>query len=98
MIVMAIDPGLSGRDAHLHVHQFVADHLPLDQGRTKGLALACPVQRFVKASLRKAQRHGRHGQTLAVEVAHDHLEARAFFAQPVPLGHAHAVKAQLSGV
>ena len=93
-----IDPGLGGGDAHLHVHQLVADRLTLDQGRAKGMALACPVQRFVKASLRKAQRHGRHGQALAVEVAHDHLEARAFVAQAVTLGHAHAIKAQLRGV
>ncbi len=65
---------------------------------TKGLALARPVERLVKAGLGKPQRRHRHGQAFAVEVAHDHLEARARLADQVARRHAHVVKVQLRGV
>ena len=76
-----IHPRLRGANAHLHVHEFVADDLALDQGRAKSFALACPVQRFVVAGLGKAQSHGAHAQALAVEIGHDDFEATALFAQ-----------------
>jgi hypothetical protein len=87
-----------GRDAHLHVHQLVADHLVLHQRRAEGLALARPGQRLVVAGLGEAQRHGRHAQPLAVEVGHDDLEALALLAHQVARRHAHVVKAQVRGV
>ena len=76
----------------------MADDLALDQRGAEGLALARPVQRFVVTRLREAERHGAHGQALAVEVAHDHAKARALLAQAVARRHAHAVKAQVGGV
>ncbi|MDT4845270.1 hypothetical protein FQZ97_792540 [compost metagenome] len=93
-----IDPGLGGCDAHLHVHEFVADHLALDQWRAKGLALPRPAQCFVVAGFGKTERHRGQGQAFAVEVAHDDAKASALFAQAVARGHAQAVEAQVCGV
>ena len=78
-----LQPGLGGGDAHPHVHQLVADDLPLHQRRAKGLALARPGQGFVVASLSKPQRARRQAKTLGVEVAHDDLEAVALGADHV---------------
>jgi hypothetical protein len=57
-----------------------------------------PGQGLVAAGLGKTERHRGQRQALAVEVAHDHAEARTLFAQAVARGHAQAVEAQVRGV
>ena len=93
-----IDPGLRGRNAHLHVDQFVAHHLVLQQQLPKGLALARPAKRLVKTGLRKPERQHRHAQALAVEVTHDHLETRTLGTQAVAGRDSHIVKADVRRV
>ena len=66
---------LRRRDALRHVDQLVADHLMLRQRLAEGLALLGVGDRLVEADLREAAGAGRHAQPLAVEVAHDDLEA-----------------------
>ncbi len=93
-----VEPGTGGLDAHLHVHQLVANHLVVNQRSAEGLALLCPTQCFVVAAFREAQGHSRHGQALPIEVGQDDLEARALFAHQVAGGYPHTVKADLRGV
>ena len=89
-----LQPSACGLDAHLHVHQLVTDHLVVHQRSAKGLALLRPSQRLVVTTFGKAQRHGGHGKSLAVEVGQDDLEARPLLAQQIGGRHAAAARAR----
>ena len=70
----------------------------LRQRLAEGVALLGIGGRLVEADPRRRGAAGRHGQSLAVEIMHDDLEARALLAEQVACGHKAIVEMQRRGI
>ena len=74
-----VKPRSGGLNAHLPIHELVANYLMIYQCGAKSFTLVCPTQCLGIAALREAQGHGSHGEAFAIEIGKDDLKARALF-------------------